>query len=269
MPADFLQLAGKNVLLCGLANRKSVAFYVGQLLVEAGANVLYSVRTEERREAVRKIVGDAEVFVCDVEQEGHIDRLAREVAVGCAQLDGLVHSIAFADYEEGLRPFHETTKRAFLRTFDVSCYSLVALSKALKDLFARNASVVTISISTTQMASENYGYMAPIKAALDSSLAFLSKSFSSFSEVRFNAVAAGLLKTSASAGIPSYVDSYLFAELATLRRQAVTTDEVAATAAFLLSPRSSGITAQRIVVDAGMSINYFDAEIVRRVVGPE
>jgi enoyl-[acyl-carrier protein] reductase I len=268
MPTDFLQLDGKNVLVCGLANRKSVAFHIGQLLVEAGANVLYSVRTEERREAVRKVVGEAEVFVCDVEHEAQIERLAREVATTGGQLDGLVHSIAFADYEDGLRPFHETTKRAFLRTFDLSCYSLVALSNALKDNLARDASVVTISISTTQMASENYGYMAPIKAALDSSLAFLAKSFSKFSEVRFNAVAAGLLKTSASAGIPGYVDSYLFAEQAILRKRAVMTGEVAAAAAFLLSPRSSGITAQRIVVDAGMSVNYFDSEIVRKVVGP-
>jgi enoyl-[acyl-carrier protein] reductase I len=133
----------------------------------------------------------------------------------------------------------------------------------MKKLFAPDASVVTISISTTRMASESYGYMAPIKAALDSSLAFLAKSFSRFSQVRFNAVSPGLLKTSASAGIPGYVDSYLYAEQATLRKSAVRTDEVAAVAAFLLSPRSSGINSQQIVVDAGMSTNYFDADLVR------
>jgi hypothetical protein len=115
------------------------------------------------------------------------------------------------------------------------------------------------------MASESYGYMAPIKAALDSSLAFLTKSFSRFSRVRFNAVAPGLLKTSASAGIPGYVDAYLYAEQVIPRKQAVETEEVANLAAFLLSPRSSGITAQRIVVDAGMSINYFDRRIVERM----
>ena len=119
------------------------------------------------------------------------------------------------------------------------------------------------------MAAENYGFMAPVKAALDSSLAFLVKSFSRFSQVRFNAVAPGLLKTSASAGIPGYVDAYLFAERVIPRQQAVQTDEAANVAAFLLSPRSSGINAQSIVVDAGMAINYFDRDVVQRCLNAE
>ena len=113
------------------------------------------------------------------------------------------------------------------------------------------------------MAVESYGYMAPAKAALDSSLAFLAKSFSRFSEVRFNAVSAGLLKTSASAGIPGYVDHYMFAEQVTPRKRGLSTEEVANTAVFLLSDRASGINAQRIVVDAGMETNYFDAAVVK------
>ncbi len=107
--------------------------------------------------------------------------------------------------------------------------------------------------------------MAPVKAALDSSLVFLTKSFSHFSKVRFNAVAPGLLKTSASAGIPGYVDSYLFAEKIIPRGQAVQTQEAANAVCFLLSPRSSGIAAQSIVIDAGMAINYFDEAIVSKV----
>ena len=115
------------------------------------------------------------------------------------------------------------------------------------------------------MAAENYGYMAPIKAALDSTVVFLAKSFSAFSEVRFNAVRAGLLKTASSAGIPGYLESYLYGESATLRKRGVATAEVANTVLFLLSERSAGINAQGIVVDAGMGVNYFDSSIVRRV----
>lgn len=265
MPADFLQLAGKTVLVCGVANRKSVAWHVAQQLVAADCRVIYSVRSPERREQLAKLVRSRDdILICDVEDQQQIDRLAEEVSSRTDSLAGMLHSIAFADYGDGLKPFHETSRAAMLRTFDISCFSLIALSNAFHDLFARDASVVTISISTTRMASENYGFMAPVKAALDSSLAFLAKSFSATSEVRFNAVAAGLLKTSASAGIPNYVDSYLLAEQATIRHRAVTTPEVASTAVFLLSPRSSGINAQRVVVDAGMETNYFDAQIVRR-----
>lgn len=267
---DYLDLAGKNLLVMGLANRKSVAWHVGRVLREAGARVIYSVRTPERRQQAARLAGDAPIIVCDVEQQPQIDALASGLAELCPRLHGIVHSIAFADYSMGWAPFHQTPRAAFLRAVDVSCYSLIAVANALRHLLdPQTGSVVAVSISTTRMAAENYGYMAPIKAALDSSVCFLAKSFSQFSNVRFNAVCAGLLKSSSSAGIPGYVESYLYAEQATLRKQAVQTGEVANTVAFLLSPRSSGINAQGIVVDAGMSVNYFDQALIHRSAAPE
>ncbi len=266
---DYLQLAGKSILVFGVANRKSVAYHIGQQLRECGANVVYVVRSEQRRDSLAKPLAGAEILVCDVEFPEQIERLRSELAASGRTFHGLVHSIAFADYSDGMKPFHETGKSQFLRAVDISCYSLIGLSNALKDLLAPDASVVALSISTTKMASENYGYMAPIKAALDSSLAFLAKSFSRFSRVRFNAVGPGLLKTSASAGIPGYVDSYLFAEQVIPRKEAVKTEEAASVAVFLLSPRSSGINAQTLVVDAGMAINYFDSDVIQRAMhGP-
>jgi len=266
---DFLELSGKSLLVFGVANKKSVAYHVAKTLEEVGAKVVYVVRSEERRQSVAKLLDGREVHVCDVEFEEQIARLRDELAAQGHKFAGMLHSIAFADYADGLKPFHETPKRAFLRAMDISCHSLIGLSSALKDLLEPEASVVTVSISTTRMASENYGYMAPIKAALDSSLAFLAKSFSRFSKVRFNAVSPSLLKTSASAGIPGYLDSYLYAEQVIPRKEAVETQEAANVAVFLLSPRSSGINAQSLVVDAGMSINYFDADVIKRAMRPE
>ncbi|TWU18510.1 Enoyl-[acyl-carrier-protein] reductase [NADH] FabI [Allorhodopirellula heiligendammensis] len=262
---DFLGFAGKKYLVMGVANRKSVAWAIASLIEQAGGEVIYTVRSESRRDSTAKLLSGRRVIVCDVEDQSQIDALAITLADENVVLAGFVHAIAFADYSDGMRPFHETTRTQFLQAIDISAFSLTAVCHALKDCFTRDASVVTIGISTTRMASESYGYMAPIKAALESSLAFLTKSFSRFSEMRFNSVSAGLLKTSASAGIPGYVDSYLFAEKVIPRGRAVQTGEVAATAAFLLSSRSSGIAAQSLVVDAGMSINYFDADIVGAV----
>lgn len=264
---DFLQLNNKKFVIFGVANRKSVAWHIGQTLEEAGAQVIYVVRSPSRKESTAKLFGNREVHVCDVEFEDQIASVAQAIGQQHGPLDGLVHSIAFADYEGGMKPFHETTKKQFLRTIDISCFSFVALANHFRPWLQPEASVLTISISTTRMASENYGFMAPVKAALESSLAFLTKSFSNFSRVRFNAVAPGLLKTSASAGIPGYVDAYLYAEQVIPRHVAVQTQEVANVAAFLLSPRSSGICSQAIVIDAGMAINYFDQSIVKKVVG--
>ncbi len=263
-------MTGKHFVVFGLANKKSVACAITKTLLAEGAIVLLVVRSEERKITAEKLFPGTDVFLCDVEKEENIIRVRDEIADTLSQtdghIDGLVHSIAFANYSDGFKPFHETQKADFLQAIDISCFSFISISNHFKELLSDTASVVTISISTTKMAAENYGYMAPIKAALDSSLCFLAKSFSTFSKIRFNAVAPGLLKTSASAGIPGYVDSYLYAEKAILRKAALKTEEAADAAVFLLSERSSGITAQTIVVDGGMAVNYFDKEIVKKAV---
>ncbi|MFC1587136.1 enoyl-ACP reductase [Planctomycetota bacterium] len=266
---SFLNLEGKNILVLGVANKKSVAYHAGKVLLENGAVPVFSVQNDEIREAVQKLFPANDVYVCDVEHHDQIRQLATDVTAKYPVLHGIVHAIGFANYGGGFKSFHETPPADFLQAVNISCYSIIGICDSFRANLDPDASVVAISISTTRMAAENYGYMAPVKAALDSTMVFLAKSFSAFSCMRFNTVNAGLLKTSASAGIPGYVDSYLYAEKATLRKRGVTTPEVANTVAFLLSPVSGGINAQGIVVDAGMSANYFDKDIVTKAVRPD
>ncbi len=261
---SFLNLENKTFVVFGVANRKSVAYAIAETIEREGGDAVFVVRSEARREQLSKLLPGAEIFICDVEFDDQIARVAAEISAKHPRIHGLVHSIAFANYADGFKPFHETKRADFLQAASISCYSLMAIANAFKSALDKNASVVTISISTTRMAAENYGYMAPVKAALDSSLCFLAKSFSAFSNVRFNAVCPGLLKTSASAGIPGYVDSYLYAEQMTLRKKALATQEAANAAVFLLSERSSGINAQGLILDAGMSVNYFDKDLVKK-----
>jgi enoyl-[acyl-carrier protein] reductase I len=267
---DFLQLSGKSILVFGVANRKSVAWLIAKTLEEQGARVIYSVRSEARKKSLETLLTGKPVFICDVEHEGAVEKLAGEVAsAGFAPLHGIVHSIAFANYAEGFKPFQETKRADFLQATAISTFSLVEIARAFKPHLAKNASVVTIGISSLLVTPDNYGYMGPIKAALDSASRFLAKSFGASSEIRFNVVGAGPLKTSASAGIPGYLESYLYAEKLTFRKRNLSTQEVANTAVFLLSESSSGINGSTLTVDAGLGSNYFDQEIVRLAMRPE
>jgi enoyl-[acyl-carrier protein] reductase I len=267
---DFLQLSGKTFLVFGVANRKSVAWHIAKTLEEQGARVVYSVRSEARKKSLESQLAGKPVFICDVEEEGAPQRLASEIAAaGLAPLHGLVHSIAFANYAEGFKPFHETKRTDFLQATAISAFSLVEVARAFKPHLTKNASVVTIGISSLLVTPDNYGYMGPIKAALESASRFLAKSFSADSEVRFNVIGAGPLKTSASAGIPGYIESYLYAEKLTFRKRNLSTQEVADSAVYLLSERSSGINGSTLTVDAGLGSNYFDQEVIRLAMRPE
>jgi len=265
---SFLALSGKTFLVFGVANRRSVAWAIGRTLESEGAQVIYSVRSEERKQALAGLLPGRSVYVCDVEQEGAVDRLASAIGATHGTLAGLVHSIAFANYAEGFKPFHETKRADFLQATAISCFSLVEMARAFKPHLARDASVVTIGISSLLVTPDNYGYMGPIKAALESTARFLAKSFSADSAVRFNVIGAGPLKTSASAGIPGYLESYLYAEKLTYRKRALATQEVADAAVFLLSERSSGLNGTTLVVDAGMGSNYFDKDVIRLAMRP-
>ncbi len=258
---DFLDVKNKFFLIAGVANKKSVAYFCAKTLLEQEAKCIFSAQTESHAEAIKKLFPQSPIIICDVENEAHVKNLSQEVSKYTSRLDGFLHSLAFANFSDGVKPFIETKRADYLQAAQISCFSLVEVSNQLKDFFTKNASIVTISISNTKATS--YGYLGPIKAMLDATVPFLAKSFSEFSHIRVNAVGAGPLKTSASAGIPDYIDNYLYAEELTLRKAALETQEVANTVCFLLSPRSSGINATTVLVDAGMSANYFDQNVVK------
>ncbi|MEA9358081.1 SDR family oxidoreductase [Bacteriovorax sp. PP10] len=257
---SFLNLENKTFLITGVANKKSVAYFSAKTLQDNGADLIFTVQNEDIKEKVAKLFPEKKIYILDVENTESVSALGNQLAAENVKLDGFLHSIAFANYSEGIKPFHETKLEDYLQASNISCFSLVALSNSLKQVMQPDASVVTISISSTK--ATNYGYMGPIKASLDAAVLFLAKSFASDTKVRFNAVCSGPLKTSASAGIPGYIDNYLYAEQLTMRHQALETQEVANSVVFLLSPASSGINASAMVVDAGMSSNYFDESVV-------
>ena len=256
-----MNLKNKCFYIAGVANKKSVATFVAKTLINEGAKIILSAQNEKNLESIKKLFPNSDSFILDVESKIAIESLEDKIKSYTSSLDGFLHSMAFANFSEGPKPFHETKREDFLQAAQISAFSLVEMSNALKNIFTKDASVATVSISSTKATS--YGYLGPIKAMLDNSVCYLAKSFSEFSNIRFNSACAGPLKTSASAGIPSYIENYVYSEELTLRKESLKTQEVANAICFLLSPLSSGINAENLVIDCGMSSNYFDQKVVK------
>ena len=148
---SFLDLSNKRFLIMGLANRQSVAWAIAKSLEEEGAEVIHSVRSQARLDSLQKLLGERKAYICDVEFPEQITSLAEQVRADYGELDGIVHSIAFANYSEGFKPFHETVRRDFLQATSISAFSLVEVANAFKPILKDDASVVSIGISSTDV----------------------------------------------------------------------------------------------------------------------
>ena len=256
---NFLNFENKNYLISGISNKKSVAYHAANVIKNFCGKLLLSVQNESQLDFVKTKFPDALYFICDVSKDEDILNLKEGIRSSSLKVSGFLHSLAYARFTSP--KIDEINFDEFSEALKISAFSLVDIVKNLKESFTQDASIVSVSISNLR--ATNYGYMGPIKSLLNSAADYLAKSFSSHSQIRFNTIAAGPLKTSASAGIPNYVENYLFCEKLSLRKSGLKTNEVANTIAFLLSSASSGINASTITVDAGMNVNYFDEEIIR------
>src|SRR5688572_21616102 len=116
---SFLGLSGKTFVIFGIANKKSVGFVTGEVLQEEGARVIYVVRTEERKHALERLLVEPHVYVCDVRRSAEIQNVAQALQAKYTLVHGIVHSIAFANYADGKKPFHQTSRDDFMQSMQI------------------------------------------------------------------------------------------------------------------------------------------------------
>ena len=112
---SFLNLEGKRFLISGVANKKSVAYFSAKTLIENGAQCLFTVQNEELKTKVEKLFPDSPITLLDVESKESLEQLGFFIEKNNWKLDGFLHSLAFANYSEGMKPFHETKREDFLQ----------------------------------------------------------------------------------------------------------------------------------------------------------
>ncbi len=250
---------GRNVVVFGVANKRSIAWAIAQQMQQAGAQLAVTYQNERLREDAEELIAalpGAQLFQCDVSRDDEIDRLFQQLKERYGKLDALVHSIAFAPAEALQNDFVQTNREAFRIALDTSAYSLVALARAAAPLMTDGGSIVTLSYYGAEKVVPRYNVMGVAKAALEACVRYLAFDLGR-QKIRVNAISAGPIKTLAARGISGLGEMLKTqAERSPLQRN-IDVNEVASTAVFLASDGGTGITGETIYVDCGYNIMGF------------
>ena len=251
-----IDLSGKNGVIFGVANDRSIAWGIARLLGEAGARLALTYQNDRVKDRVSRLadtLDGALTLPCDATDDAQISEVFSQLNESFGDISFLVHSIAFAQREDLAGRFADTSREGFQIALEVSAYSLIPLVRHAADLMPDGGSVLTMTFNASQRVYPGYNVMGTAKAALEHSVRQLASEFGG-QGVRVNAISAGPVETLAARGISGFREMRkLHEETAPLKRN-ISVDEVAKTALFLCSDLSSGITGSIIPVDAGYHI---------------
>lgn len=254
-----LDLTGKNALVTGIANNRSIAWGIAQQLHKAGATMGMTYLPDEKGKLEKKVAElveplEPKLFLpCDVQEQAQIDAAFETIREQWGKLDILIHCLAFANRDDLGGDFSNVSRDGFNLALDVSAYSLIQLSRAAKPLMSEGGAIVTLTYLGGARVVPNYNVMGIAKAALEMNVKYLAAEMGP-QNIRVNAISAGPIRTLASSAVGGILDMiHHVEEIAPLRRT-VTQMEVGNAAAFLCSDLSSGVTGQVLYVDAGYEI---------------
>ena len=246
-------LDGKNVLVMGAANSRSIAWSVALAVKRHGGAVALTYqadRLKRRVEPLAEALGGAPMIECDVADDEAVRRAFDELAEQLPVLDGLVHSIAWAPAEDLQGSFVETSRAGFAQANDISSYSLIAAAREARRLMTHGGAIVTMTYAGSWRVVPNYNVMGPAKASLESAVRYLAADLGP-AGVRVNAVSAGPIATVAARTIKDFSGMLELLESHTPLRRNVTAEEVADATVFLLSDLARAVTGEVVHVDAG------------------
>ncbi|MPZ96138.1 MAG: enoyl-ACP reductase FabI [Propionibacteriales bacterium] len=199
-------LDGKRILVAGVTMDSSIGFTVAKVAQEEGATVVIS-NFGRALGITRRIAGrlprEAPVIELDVTDDEHLASLPERLGEHLDGLDGLVHSIAYANPETSLggklltAPWSDVSQ-----ALQVSAFSFASLTTACLPLLGKGSSVVGMTFDAT-VAWPAYDWMGVAKASLESCSRYLARDLGP-KGIRVNLVSAGPLKTLAAKAIPGF-----------------------------------------------------------------
>ena len=252
-PLTGAMMKGKKGLIMGVANDRSIAWGIAQVCAAHGAEIAFTYQGEALQKRVVPLaqsVNSPIIEPCDVTDEASLDRLFAVIKEKWGHLDFVVHGIAYSDKTELDGLYVNTTRANFLKTMDISCYSLTAVAQRAMPLMDEGGSILTLSYLGAERVMPHYNVMGVAKAALEASVRYLSVDLGP-KAIRVNAISAGPIKTLAASGIGDFRYIMKWNEVNAPLRRNVSTIEVGHSALFLLSDLGTGVTGEVLHVDSG------------------
>ncbi len=245
-------MKGKKGLIMGVANERSIAWGIAQKLSEAGAELAFTYLGDALKKRVIPLaekLNSKITFNCDVENKDVVIKLFEDVKKEWGQIDFVVHAVAFSDKSELSGEYLDTTRKNFLRSMLISCFSFTEVAKESSKIMKDGGSMITLSYEANK-AIPNYNVMGVCKAALESSVKYLARDLGAKS-IRVNAISAGPIKTLAASAIGDAKFLYKWNADHSFLKRNVDNLDVGNSALYLLSDMASGVTGEIHYVDAG------------------
>ena len=251
-----VDLSGKNAVIFGVANDRSIAWAIARSLAEAGARIALTYQNDRLKDRVARLadtLDDAVILPCDAAEDEQITEVFHSLSDEMGSLSILVHSIAFANRDDLSGRLANTGRDGFRLALEISAFTLLPMVRHAAPLMASGGSVIAMTFDASSRVYPGYNVMGTAKAALEHEVRQLAHEFGP-DNIRVNAISAGPVDTLAARGISGFLDmKRAHAERAPLQRN-ITAEEIAKAALFLGSDLSSGITGTVLPVDAGFHI---------------
>jgi enoyl-[acyl-carrier protein] reductase I len=249
-------MAGKQGLVMGVANERSIAWGIARALHAQGARLAFTFQGDALGKRVRPLAESVDsdfVLEADVTSEGSLDSLFAALAEHWGRLDFVVHAIAFSDKNELTGKYVETSRANFLRTLEISCFSFTDVCRRAVPLMRSGGSLLTLTYAGAERVMPHYNVMGVAKAALEASVRYLAADLGG-DNIRVNAISAGPIKTLAASGIGDFRYILKWNQLNSPLQRNVTIEDVGGAGLYLLSDLSGGVTGEVHHVDCGYHV---------------
>jgi len=249
-------MKNKIGIVMGVANERSLAWGVTKTLADNGADIILTYQGEALKKRIVPLSERAnakDIFECDVSNEQSIKDTFNKIHKKYGKIDFIVHAIAYSDKEELKGKYIETSRKNFLQSLDISCYSFTAVANYASKIMNDDGSMLTLSYYGAEKVIPHYNVMGVAKAALEASVMYLAADLGD-RQIRVNAISAGPIKTLAASGIGDFRYILKWNEYNAPLKRNTNLNDVGGAALFLLSNLASGTTGEVLHVDSGYHV---------------